>query len=587
MDNNQPNDTQALDLTRALGTHESGGNYNQSPETAGQSLGGAYMYQAPTWKLYAKEIMGDENTPFTAENQDKVTYGMVKKWKDAGLQPDQIAHKWNPNDPTYPPKVMAQLKKIVGKSSNSTNQNYQPPTPPGSTPPPQQNINVAGYEPPKPPQITNTGNTDNQPQGEPGLMSKLGGRLNDLGSNITDVATGAIGGQAKQSIPSNIIQGVGAVAGGINDTLTSALEHTPILGEATKGWEDIIGKGVGALASTGAGQEVVKGIQGFQQTHPEIAKDIGAGVDIATTIPILKGLGIAKDIAFTGARGVLGKVLEEKAISQAENELTSTISTATGKKALAQATARGLKPMRILGSMAIPVEDGKYVAGKEIVDRLDTAISDIEENVLQPALEGVSTPQIAQRASMEDIKNELLKSAEDEMAGSGKLASTNKTIENIINENKLKFGDYPSLKDIIDMKRRIAKEISEAGFNSPDYSVNKVIRNGLQDYSEKMAKIVGLEDVVSPSNKAMSELINAQKMLKYIDGKKAIVGRFGKILRGITTTGGGAVGEGIGNAVGMPFVGTGVGAGLGNMAGKAVEKKTAGGLLRGLIKPKI
>lgn len=85
-------DIQALALTKALRKKESGGNYNAVGD-AGTSTG-AYQYQAGTWKQYSKEILGSE-AQMTPENQNAVTYGMVKKWKDSGLGPAEIAAKWN------------------------------------------------------------------------------------------------------------------------------------------------------------------------------------------------------------------------------------------------------------------------------------------------------------------------------------------------------------------------------------------------------------------------------------------------------------------------------------------------------------
>ncbi len=120
---NQPQQTQydpqAVAMVRALKMQESTNNYNAPKEKAGTSLGGAYQYQAPTWKAYAGEVLGNPNAEFTPENQDKVTYGMVKKWKDSGMQPGEIAHMWNPGDKAYPGQVVEHLKKIAQKQTKT------------------------------------------------------------------------------------------------------------------------------------------------------------------------------------------------------------------------------------------------------------------------------------------------------------------------------------------------------------------------------------------------------------------------------------------------------------------------------------
>lgn len=47
------------------------------------------------WKEHASIVLGDPNSPMTEQNQKAVLTGMVKKWADEGLQPYQIAAKWN------------------------------------------------------------------------------------------------------------------------------------------------------------------------------------------------------------------------------------------------------------------------------------------------------------------------------------------------------------------------------------------------------------------------------------------------------------------------------------------------------------
>ena len=99
MDQTKPQpDIQALALTKALRQKESGGNYGAVGDVGTST--GAYQYQKGTWNQFSKEVLGIDNAPMTPENQNAVTYGMVKKWKDAGLGPAQIAAKWNSGSET-------------------------------------------------------------------------------------------------------------------------------------------------------------------------------------------------------------------------------------------------------------------------------------------------------------------------------------------------------------------------------------------------------------------------------------------------------------------------------------------------------
>ena len=47
------------------------------------------------WKEHAQVVFGNSNTPMTEQNQKAVLTGMVAKWAKDGLQPYQIAAKWN------------------------------------------------------------------------------------------------------------------------------------------------------------------------------------------------------------------------------------------------------------------------------------------------------------------------------------------------------------------------------------------------------------------------------------------------------------------------------------------------------------
>ena len=86
-------DQDVINLAKAIRQRESGGNFGAVGD-AGTSKGG-YQWQPETWKAHAKMILGDEKAPMTPDNQNAVAYGVIKKDKDAGLNPAQIAAKWN------------------------------------------------------------------------------------------------------------------------------------------------------------------------------------------------------------------------------------------------------------------------------------------------------------------------------------------------------------------------------------------------------------------------------------------------------------------------------------------------------------
>lgn len=85
-------DPQAIALAQAIRKTESNDNFNAKGKS-GES--GAYQWMPATWQSHAKEVLGDANAPMTPANQNAVAYTIIKGWKDKGLNPAQIAAKWN------------------------------------------------------------------------------------------------------------------------------------------------------------------------------------------------------------------------------------------------------------------------------------------------------------------------------------------------------------------------------------------------------------------------------------------------------------------------------------------------------------
>ena len=85
-------DPQVIALAQAIRKTESNDNFNAKGKS-GES--GAYQWMPSTWKGHAKQVLGDANAQMTPANQNAVAYTIIKGWKDKGLNPAQIAAKWN------------------------------------------------------------------------------------------------------------------------------------------------------------------------------------------------------------------------------------------------------------------------------------------------------------------------------------------------------------------------------------------------------------------------------------------------------------------------------------------------------------
>lgn len=81
-------------LTKAIKYSETGGG-NTYTATGQSGEFGAYQFMPSTYKLYAKKYLGDENAQPSMENQNKIAYSFVKEKKESGFNPAQIASMWN------------------------------------------------------------------------------------------------------------------------------------------------------------------------------------------------------------------------------------------------------------------------------------------------------------------------------------------------------------------------------------------------------------------------------------------------------------------------------------------------------------
>lgn len=555
-----PTDASQLDpkivkVMQAIKHIESGGDYNAVGDK-GESHG-AYQWNKNNFHTQATQFGLDPND-FTPANQNKVAYARIKSLKDQGRQPEEIAAIWNGahktpqgtydyNNPEYGNK----FRTALGTPAQSTGA--------PQTPQPQNPSIQSGYVPvPElPPAATPSGDVSGnasggmggapaspQPQTEQPLMSKLNQRVQDAGQAITDSSTG------KQGKLSGLLQVGGAIAGGLGDVTSSAIEHTPIIGGIFKGLESVIGSGVSAFAKTDTGKGVFKSVQDFSEKHPELSKDLGAGFNILSAIPVLKGLGVAKNLAMDAASMALKSAAEK----QVETGLTKVLSSSMRGRDLLERNPTALKTL--IKERAIPdIEGGKYTTA-EASAKLDAQISHIEETELQPALERANTSQVASRIPLEEYRKKALGEAVDELKSTA-------PVEAYFDRLKAKYGDYPSLQQMNEAKRIVARNISEAGFNSPTYSTDKIVRSALQQSVEDGAKALGLPDV-NEINGRMAELIRAQKVLEKVEGRSVKTGIVGEIIQGAAT----AAGEAAGGATGIPMMGAIGGYKAGGFAGK-------------------
>jgi hypothetical protein len=538
-------DPKVVKVMRAIRTVESSGNYNAIGDS-GKSAG-AYQWnngdsQIPQGGIPANfqsqaKTYGLDPSDFSPANQNKVAYAHIKALKDAGKQPEEIAAIWNGhhdengtavyNNPEYGVKFRNALQQ--------DNNQYQ------TTPAPPPALEVKNVN----------NNTTNQSSDT--LGSELQGRVNQFSTAATNALSGKI------NPVSGVLQTAGAVGGAVGDVVNKVLELIP----GVKWGEKKLGEGVASVAQTPVGQSIVGAVQDFQKAHPELSDDIGAGFNIATAIPIFRGLGAIKDLAFGAAGNALKGVAEKGAV----NDLTEVLSrTGAGRDAI-ESVPEGLQTL--VKNKALPdfISEGG-------ITRYDTtnanqvmsnAISSVNDKELQPILEQVSAKQNFGQ-SLSYLKNQAIQAAENDpyLMQAGVVPKAIQQIENRFAGWQHSFGNTVDLATENKLKIGSGK-FTEWG--TPEGSADKVIYHTLQHNIEDVANKHGLGDVKS-INKKMANLIKAKDMLDKIHGKSVKQGMGHSIIQGAST----AAGAGIGGALGNPTAGAIVGNAATGLIQKGLKK---------------
>lgn len=518
-------DPAAVNLARAIKAVENpGGDPNQLGKSGEW---GDYQYTKDTWD--ADNKLAGTNYPYgsaTREQQNEVMYKKILSRKNQGMLPAQIASEHNSGkadaykDPGYQGVNKHGVRYNTPQYVDSVMKTYD-----------ELKSGVQN------PTITPTPSTAEDPT----LGQELKGRFDQGGKAVSDAITGKI------NPLSGVLQTAGAVAGGVGDVINKGLELIP----GVKSIEYAIGKGVGALTQTSVGQAVVKELKSFADAHPELAADLEAGVNIATAIPILRGLGAVKNIAMDSAANALKGIAEKGATK----DLTEVLSRTVGGRSVIKDAPKSISAM--VEERAIPnIENGHYTT-QESFDKLGEKISHIEDNELQAAL-AKANPEVRNLhwsedydlPTLEDVRKSAIQEAKDSLSGTGNVDSAVSRVNKIFDENKAKYGDYPTLQQMTEMKRTVRKGVN---FQSPqvEHDVEYMVGQAFQKAVEDGATKLKLGDVKA-INQKMANLIKAQKALKFIDGRPVRLSMGGKIVKSLATEGGALVGGFLGKSLALP-----------------------------------
>lgn len=534
-------DPQAVALSKAIRQTESGGDWNAKGKS-GEF--GAYQFTAPTWSAYSKEF--GVNAAFgsaTPDQQNEVAYKKIKQWKDAGYNPGQIASMWNAG----PGKPNAYVEGHKGVNSQGVEYDT-----------PEYAKRVArAYQNLKGQQFATQQQDATIPGQERSFIQDAGASLGEAGTKLSTAIGRAAGGEINPV--SGILQSAGAVAGGVNDLTADTLHHIPVVGEAVKGLEKVVGKGAQKVAETETGQNV---IGAYQKLPQNVRDNIGAGAEIASAIPVLKGLGAVKNMAKGGLR---------TALKGSTDDVLEAVAKDLGPKARSKAVLqRGTEKKGLLGEVRIKPDARE-------VDIADAVRRNVPKFDPSKPLENIhETQQVVSKMS-KDLKTKVKAEAGDRIYPKRELVSRLRNIErpDLLASDAVLDGAYNRLinrlesmltkrpgkvDDLLDLRKEFDDIVKK---QYPDlYASERLtpIRQAIGDIREEITRFTaenlpdgaGFRDSLLTQHKLLKAMENIAEKATKGSGQEIgsnALSRFGDnhpIVKGLLKTGGRMFAEGTG-----------------------------------------
>jgi hypothetical protein len=578
MQNQQQLDPQVVNLAKAIRQTESNGNF-QAQGKSGEY--GAYQYTPDTWAKDSQQYLGQsvDLKQATPQQQNEVAYKKLAALKAKGYNIGQIASIWNAgeDEPNAYTGKFSNGQSSVGEKNGVR---FDVPQYAKSVASTYQQYKAGIGSPTITPNLSSVG-SQGEPQTqekapEPSLGEELGQRGQDIGSAVSKTISGKI------NPISGLIQTAGAVAGGLGDVVGKGLELIP----GVKGIENLIGKGVGALAKTGAGQAVIKEVQKFSDDHPELSGDIGAGFNILTAIPIFKGLGAVKNVAEDAISSGLKSVAEKSFVSDAPNLFT----TAKAQTFLEKnpTVLKDMVDRRLVGD----IEGGKYVVGNSI-DASQKSVGDLNKQVEKALSDAkyantkVDGEGIAHQAltGFTDRNGNVIEGVpqsgmtEHELiANAKKLDPTNKLLWDKFENGEATLNEVNQLRSSLDGKVKKVF-LGPTSLDSPEVATSKELGALLSSAMRDSVQATAPE--TQNLFKEMATQFKIQRALGYMNGKSVKPGSIAKFAGNMTSIGaGGGLGGLIGGTPGAVIGGI-----VGERTGGTIAKKLAQqNIVQGILK---
>lgn len=366
------------------------------------------------------------------------------------------------------------------------------------------------------------------PSPDDGVLSRLGSDLSGRATQAAEALTGAATGQINPF--RGLLRVGGAAAGGVGDIIGAGLSAiTPDFIE--KPLTDAVGGVVGAGLNTGVGKGLVSAYEGLD---PELKKDLGAAGNIASLIPIGKGIGLAgkaakgavpaatRAIAKTG--GLAGQAATKRLVAEAAEivapketakEIKNAIKTGRAKEGGMFSTGSidpNARTIRAAEAAAGIVKKGN--SGIKNADAVRTAIGQTAET-LEKDLKSLDVVPIVQRGELDGLMDRALKEIGENPTMVG---NAEKSAERILTKFKsfLPEGDITAF-DLLSARKKLDRWIGDLEGGSkvfdPSYENAKTIalrsiRQGANDLVAVKAPTVAVKESLAKQSALYDALEN-------------------------------------------------------------------------------
>ena len=474
---------------------------------------------------------------------------------------------------------------VARKEGATSSANYQ-----GFNPKPFSSgeIDFGNLSPASGGDTTGTPNTPANPN--PTLMQELQGRASDIGQAVSDTYNNKI------NPLSMSVQTVGAVAGGLGDIIGKGLELIPGVKQVEGGISQVVQN----FIQTPTGQAVAKSVQDFTTQHPELSKDIGAGFNIITALPILDGIGkVGSLVADTVSKGLedvsintVAKGLEEPAMKGSYKATTDllkddptlfkdmvsnrVVETPTGTIQL----ERVLPTINNVGGRAVFDGQQGLATTWDNINNLSGKVNDILSGKTAALTAGDNV--YLKIVNPEDVVNLALKEMPEAGLSGAEIVDTAKKIDPMNKALWDKFASGNATLDEVNQLRsslggKLSKTFAQGSYEmAGQKEVATNIYQALSEYIKTQAP------ETRPLFEEMSNQFKFQKGLKLINGKSPLnKGLMHYAIKAASTGGGVAIGSALG---GQGVLGGAIGLTSSNAIENSLERFAPKALALGALK---